>query len=372
MKIIIAPDSYKGTASAAKASEAIAAGWASIRPHDDVVLLPMADGGEGTLEAFARAHPEAHQHDVTVEGPNDVPTQARWLMLPDGTAVVEVASTSGITLLDRLRPLTAHTYGLGQAIAHALDNGARRILVALGGSSSTDGGAGALTALGARFGTDTGEELSRGGGALADLAALDLAGLRPPPPGGVLVLTDVTNPLLGLAGAAHVFGPQKGANAADIQRLEDGLNKLASLLPAHTSAPGSGAAGGTAFGLAAWGATITAGAPAVGHEIGLPGQVTDADIVITGEGRYDGQSPAGKVPSYVQDVARSAGARCFLIAGAIEEPLTTFAAYASLSAIAGSSQAAMREPLKFLTFAGAQLALNAEPSVLEESLQPQA
>ncbi|WP_268760429.1 glycerate kinase [Arthrobacter sp. Leaf337] len=178
MKIIIAPDSFKGTASADDAAEAIATGWGSIRPHDHIVLLPMANGGEGTIEAFARAHPVAQQHEIIVEGPNDVQTAARWLKLPDGTAVVEVAATSGITLLDRLRPLTAHTYGLGQAIARALDNGAKRIIVALGGSSSTDGGAGALSALRARFGSASGGELPRGGGALEDLARLDLAGLR--------------------------------------------------------------------------------------------------------------------------------------------------------------------------------------------------
>lgn len=362
MKIIIAPDSFKGTASADDAAEAIAAGWESIRPQDDLVLLPMADGGEGTLMAFARAHPTAQQQEITVDGPSDDPTLALWLKLPDGTAVVELASTSGITLLDRLRPLTANTYGLGQAISHALDNGARRIIVALGGSSSTDGGAGALTALGARFSTASGEELPRGGGGLANLATVDLAGLRPLPPEGVLVLTDVSNPLLGLAGAAHVFGPQKGADVRDIQYLEDGMVKLAALLPASSSAAGSGAAGGTAFGLASWGAAIAAGAPAVGHEIGLPEQVAEADIVITGEGRYDGQSAAGKVPSYVQGVATSAGAKCFLVAGAIDAPVTTFDASASLSIIAGSVEAAMKDPLKLLAFAGAELALNTEPS----------
>jgi glycerate kinase len=328
-----------------------------VRPHDDLVLLPMADGGEGTLEAFRRGRPGAVLREVQVEGPDNRPVTAPWLSLDDGTAVLEVASTSGITLMNSLRPLDAHTYGLGQAIANAIDNGAKRIIIGLGGSSSTDGGTGALTALGARLGDSDGRELARGGGALNALSTLDLAGLRPLPPEGVLLLTDVTNPLLGPSGAAQVFGPQKGAGSSDIEFLERGLRKLATLLPSRSHDNGAGAAGGTAFGLAAWGATISEGAPVVGHEIGLPHHAADADILITGEGRYDSQSAAGKLPWYVHEVAKMAGARCFLVAGSIATTSNEFDACASLTVLAGTSKAAMNDPLIFLEIAGRELAM---------------
>jgi len=147
-RVVIAPDSFKGTASAADAAAAIARGWASAAPGDELVLRPMADGGEGTIDAFEAADPGALRIPVTVQGPDGRPVATSWLRLPDGSAVVELAMTSGITLLDPLRPLDAHTLGFGQAIAAALDAGASRLLLALGGSSSTDGGIGALAALG--------------------------------------------------------------------------------------------------------------------------------------------------------------------------------------------------------------------------------
>lgn len=348
LRVIIAPDSFKGSATAVEVAEALAAGWRDARPGDDVVLAPMADGGEGTVDAFAVAVPEARRHALTVTGPDDRPVETSWLMLPDGSAVVELASASGITLLGPLRPLTSHTRGFGRAIAAALDAGAHALLLAIGGSSSTDGGVGALRELGARFVTVPGHDLGDGGGALHELGSVDLHALRPVPPGGALILSDVTNPLLGDSGAAHVFGPQKGASLEDVLRLDDGLRRLAAHLAADPEAAGTGAAGGTGFGLLAWGARLAPGSAAVGEALGLPALVEGADVVITGEGRFDAQSMAGKVPSYLLSLAEAAGARTLLVAGALQAPTDAFADAASLTEAAGSSAAAIADPLTHL------------------------
>ncbi|BDZ53961.1 hypothetical protein GCM10025870_10340 [Agromyces marinus] len=165
-----------------------------MRPGDDLVLRPMADGGEGTLDAFAAAVPGAERIPVTVRGPDDRPVDAAWLRLPDGSALVELAGTSGLTLLDALRPLDAHTFGFGEAVASALDAGATRLLLAIGGSSSTDAGAGALAALGASFRDHEGREVVGGARGLAEVASVDVSSLRALPPGGASILCDVTNP----------------------------------------------------------------------------------------------------------------------------------------------------------------------------------
>jgi glycerate kinase len=323
--------------------------------------MPMADGGEGTLDAFQVAVPGAARMPVTVTGPDDRAVDTHWLLLPPtdaapgGTGVVELACTSGLTLLDPLRPLDAHTLGFGQAISAALDHGVSRLLLAIGGSSSTDGGAGALTALGARFLDAAGQEVRPGGGDLARVVSVDHSRLRPVPTGGALVLSDVTNPLLGALGAAAVFGPQKGADAADLEVLECGLAALAAVLPADANTAGAGAAGGTGFGLLAWGAQMAPGAAAVGEALALPGAVADCDMVITGEGRFDSQSAAGKVPGYVAGLA-PANAAVLLVAGGIEAPTTDFAGAASLVEIAGGLESALADPLRWLRQAAAALA----------------
>ncbi|MFE6964037.1 glycerate kinase [Agromyces sp. NPDC057679] len=360
-RVVIAPDSFKGTATAAEAAAAIARGWRTMRPGDELVLHPMADGGEGTLDAFAAAVPGATRMPVTVTGPLDAPVAAHWLLLPGepATGVVELAVTSGITLLDPLAPLDAHTRGFGQAIAAALDHGVVRLLLALGGSASTDGGAGALAALGAELLDGAGRPVPSGGRALARLAEVRLDGLRRPPVSGARLLVDVTNPLLGATGAAEVFGPQKGATAADVALLDAGLARLAELLPGtDPTTPGAGAAGGTGFGLLAWGAGIAPGARTVAETIGLPGALHGASLVITGEGRYDGQSAAGKAPSEVVRLAEAAGIPAALVAGLVSvEPVRAgFAASASLTELAGSGAAAVAEPLRWLERAGAELA----------------
>jgi glycerate kinase len=352
---VIAPDSFKGTASAAVASAAIARGWKSVRPEDSVVELPMADGGEGTLDAFAAAVPGAVRMPLRVLGPDGRAVEAEWLLLPDATAVVELAQASGLTLLDPLLPFDAHTYGFGQLIAAAVDAGAASLILAVGGSSSTDGGAGALAALGAELLDASRVSIPLGNRGLASLEHASLATARTAP-SSVVVLCDVVNPLLGPDGAAAVFGPQKGALPADVPVLDTNLAHFASVLGGDPMFPGAGAAGGTAFGLVAWGAKLRSGAEEIAARSGLDAAVRSADLVITGEGRFDSQSASGKIPHHIASLANELQIGVALVAGLIEAPTTQFADAVSLSEIAGSSKAALSDAERWLQAAGAELA----------------
>lgn len=359
-RIVIAPDSFKGTIDAADAAAALAAGWRSVRADDTVVATPMADGGEGTLEAIAAATPGATRVPLTVTGPDDRPVDTHWLLLPDGSGVVELALTSGLPLLDELAPLSAHTIGFGEAIAAALDHGVTRMLVAIGGSASTDGGAGMLAALGARFAPFAGGH-PRGPAAVSLIEGVDPSELRALPPGGVVALTDVDSPLTGERGAAAVFGPQKGLAPVDVSWVDAALARFAGLLGADPATPGAGAAGGTGFALLAWGASLQSGAVAVADAIGLDVALAGADLVITGEGRFDGQTAAGKVAHEVARRADTVGTPRALVAGAIAAEPRGFAAAVSLTDLAGAAQAAMADPARWLHAAGAQLAQSVTP-----------
>jgi glycerate kinase len=355
LKIVIAPDSFKGTLSAPDAAIAIADGWRSVRPGDDIVLQPQADGGEGTMAAIASSAPDAVLRaagDVT--GPDGRPTPGFWLELSDGTAVVELAQVSGLPLMHTLDPLGATTRGLGEVISAALDAGATALVVGLGGSASTDGGSGALAALGLRLLDDDGRPVGGGGGELARVASIDRSGLRVPPAGGVRLLSDVTAPLLGATGAAAVFGPQKGAGADDVRTLDAALARYAELLGDGAATPGAGAAGGAGFGfLAAWGARIEAGSQAIARLTGFAAEAVSADVVITGEGRFDDTSATGKV---VGNALALAGSRTIVVAGRLdaapasrEGPVVAF----SLTELAGSESAALGDPAHWLRVAGA-------------------
>ncbi|WP_416393542.1 MULTISPECIES: glycerate kinase [unclassified Curtobacterium] len=323
MRVLVAPDSFKGSLSAADAATAIATGWRTQRPDDDVVEMPQADGGEGTLAAIERSVPGAVRRSVgPVTGPAGLPVAGEWLRLPDGTAVVEMAQMSGITLMPMLDALGATSQGLGEVIAAVLDSGVGRLVVALGGSASTDGGSAALAAI----------------------------GVRRPPAGGAVLLTDVTNPLLGRDGAAHVFGPQKGASTEQVRALERRLTQFATRIGADPTVPGAGAAGGAAYGLHAWGAGIESGAAAVADLTGLAAQAPTADIIITGEGRYDRQSLHGKVVGHALGYATP----LMLIAGSVRHEFSGWSC--DLSRLAGSSSDAMRDTTHWLTAAGAAAA----------------
>lgn len=362
-RVVFAPDSFKGSLRAAPAARAMAEGWSRARPLDEVQLLPMADGGEGTLDAFEAAVPGARRMPVRVEGPSGEDVEASWLLLPgDGgrpeAGVVELAATSGIELLppgDAPRALDASSIGFGQAIASALDKGVGRLVLAVGGSASSDGGSGLLTALGARVLDERGHPVPRGARGLETTTVLDISGMRPPPPGGAVVLTDVESPLLGPRGAAAVFAPQKGASPTEVRRIEEALEVWARLVGADPGQPGSGAAGGAAYALIAWGAVRVPGAEAVADLIGLPDAISGADLVVTGEGSFDAQSAAGKAPSAVLARASGAGIARAIIAGRVEHPPDD-CAWVSLTEIAGDAESAMVEPAQWLREAASQLA----------------
>jgi glycerate 2-kinase len=372
MRIVIAPDSFKGSIGAAEAAAALAAGWRSVRPGDTLACVPLADGGEGTLEVLAAAlsttgaAPRWHRAQVT--GPGGAAVASCWLEAEDAVAYVELARASGLPLMGALDPLGAQTTGTGELIGRALDAGARRIFIALGGSASTDGGTGALAALGARFLDNARRELPAGGGALRELASADLSGLRPPPPGGVTCLTDVRAPLLGPRGAAAVFAPQKGADAAQVAVLEAGLARLARVLGGDPEAPGAGAAGGSGYGLVtAWGADIAAGAAELGRLVGLDRELAGADLVITGEGRYDLTSADGKVAGTALAAAARSGVPAALVAGMIAADPPPGVASVALAALAGGGAAAMDDPGHWLRRAGQVLAseVRADPAAAD-------
>lgn len=362
-RVVLAPDSFKGTLTAADAAAALAEGWTAVDPAAEFVHRPMADGGEGTVAAFEAAVPGAVRMPVVVDGPAGTRIDTSWLLLPPGedapagTAVVDLGSTSGIELLDELQPWDADTTGLGQAMADALDHGVSCLVVGIGSSASTDGGTGMLTALGARFLDDSGAPVACGARGLAQIATVDLTGVRAAPE--VRVLTDVTNPLTGPRGAAAVFGPQKGLRSAeDIALVDDGLRRLADLLGIDPAGAGYGAAGGTGAALVVWGGVLAPGAAEVAELIGLADAIADADFVITGEGSYDGQSGDGKVPSFLAGLAAVADTRALLAAGRItaDADIALFAASVSLTDLAGSSEAALADPARWLREAGAVLA----------------
>ncbi|MEU4481871.1 glycerate kinase [Micromonospora sp. NPDC023966] len=357
MRVVVAPDSFKGSVTADDAARALAGGWLAHRPGDDVRLIPLADGGEGTVDAFAAALPDAERRTTVVPGPDGRPVTAAWLLLPDRTAVLELAQSSGLPLLAAPDPLGAHTYGLGVVARAALNAGATRLVIGLGGSASTDGGAGALRALGLRLQDNLGQDLPLGGAALADVAHLDSTYLLPPPPGGVQLLVDVTAPLTGPAGAAATYGPQKGAGRAEVALLDGALGRFAALAGGAPDQPGAGAAGGTAYGLAAlWGARITPGAATIAALVGLGDALAGADVVLTGEGRFDETSLSGKVVGSLLDAAGAAAVPVGVVAGQISGPVPgSVSAAVSLVELAGSVDAALNDPTTWLAEAGEAL-----------------
>jgi glycerate kinase len=321
VKVLVAPDKFKGSLTAAEVADAVGRGLLDARPELEVVELPVADGGDGTVAAAVSA---GYTRIVTeAVGPTGEPVEAEYA-LAGPRAVVELAAVVGLDRLPggRLEPLGASTFGLGQVIADAIGQGATEIVLGLGGSASTDGGAGMVQALGARLRDTAGTDLPPGGGALADLDSLDLAALRAALGSTrFVVASDVDNPLLGPSGAAAVFGPQKGAEAADIAALEGGLARWASVVAEttgedHANDPGAGAAGGTGFAaLALLAGTIRPGIELILELVDFKGRLAGTDLVITGEGSLDQQSLAGKAPVGVARVAAEHGIPVVAVAG---------------------------------------------------------
>ena len=323
MRIIVAPDSFKGSLSAAEASAIIAEEF-RLAGHE-VVTLPMADGGEGTVAAFAAAV-GGERRTARVAGPYGEPVDAEWALLADGSAAVELAAAAGLPLVgsDR-RTEDATTLGLGELILTAARSGARRILVGLGGSASTDGGCGAAAACGVRFLSADGEAFVPTGATLPLVDRIDVTRTAPEL-SGVLIeaLLDVDNPLIGPRGAAAVFGPQKGASPDLVAELDAGLAHLAGVIErdlgiAVAELPGGGAAGGAGAGLhALLGAVLRPGADALLDAVGFEDLLQGADAVVTGEGSFDGQSLAGKAVVAIARLASGAGVPVRVLAGRVE------------------------------------------------------
>lgn len=352
-RILIAPDSFKGSATSIDVAEAIANGWKSIRPDDEVVQIPFADGGEGTLLAIETARP-----DVVRNYCPEVSSNAYWLLLDGSTAIVELAQVSGFSLLPHLDPMGAHTFAFGQVLAIAArDPRVQRIYCALGGSASTDAGVGALMALGFEFLDSTGQSISLGGAQLSKIVSISNNAAVLPPKGGVTLLVDVDSPLLGIHGAASVFAPQKGATQDEINQLELGLQSFSRLID-YGDSPGSGAAGGTSFGLCAlWGATIENGASKISQICRLDDAILASDLVITGEGRLDSQSFRGKVVGHISERAIAAGVPIAYCVGSLDGDFSALSVGGvSLSEIAENSALAIQNSEKYLFEAGVQLA----------------
>ena len=327
MKLVIAPDSFKESLSARAVAEAIAAGWARVYPDAELLLCPMADGGEGTVDALLSATGGKLQQ-TRVSGPLGDPVEAHWGLLPDAQAIIEMAEASGLHRVEpgRRDVLAASSHGTGELIRAALDAGVRRIVLGLGGSATNDGGAGLLAALGVRFLDREGQELPLGGAALARLSQIDLTGLDTRlAQVEVLVAADVDNPLCGPRGASAVFGPQKGATPAQVDQLDAALGHYADVMASTLgedlrNLPGVGAAGGLGFAArAVLKAGFRPGIELVAELAGLAEAVHGANLVITGEGRLDGQSLHGKTPVGVARIARAAGVPVIALAGSLGE-----------------------------------------------------
>jgi glycerate kinase len=304
-KILIAPDSFKGSATSAQVAKALAEGWKFSRPDDEIVIAPFADGGEGTLDCIESVAADSVRIPITVQGATGIEHQSTWLLVGADTAVIEMATLCGITTLDSLEPLTAHSFGLGQAIKAALeDERINEVLIAVGGSASTDAGMGALTALGFKALDADGKELARGGGDLHRFARIEVPNELRTLSRGMKILVDVQSPLTGLNGAAHIFGPQKGADAVQVEHLDKGLTHFLTVLGVEDRA-GYGAAGGVSGGLAVvLGASIVSGVSTIAELIGLDEKIRVSDCVITGEGSFDDQSYRGKAVGYLLETAK--------------------------------------------------------------------
>lgn len=326
MRIVVAPDKFKGSLTAREAGVAMSRGLARAFPGAVIDVIPVADGGDGTAQALVDALGGTFEQ-ADVIGPDGAQVRAAYGALPDGRAVIELARASGLAMVpaggnDALR---ATTFGTGQLIDAAIQRGSRRLILAIGGSATTDGGAGALTALGARFLTSGGTAIERGGAGLAELQSIDVRELRKRLDGVEIVIAcDVDNPLCGRRGAAAVFGPQKGASPDDIGALDRALSHYADVVERDVGAklrdvPGAGAAGGIAFGfMALAGARLQAGADLVLDAVGLAAKIQGADLVVTGEGRIDRQTLSGKAPYAVARAAAKRRIPAVAIAGALD------------------------------------------------------
>ena len=331
MKIVIAPQAYKGSISALDAARAMSEGVHRVLADAETVLVPVADGGDGTLETLVESSAGV-VHTAEVTGPLGEKVQASWGAMGDGkVAVIEMARTSGLALVpaERRDPLLATTYGLGEAILRALEAGFRSYIIGIGGSATNDAGAGMAQAMGVRLLDGDGKELSLGGAALAHLERIDMSGLDPRAgEANFSVACDVNNPLTGPEGASAVYGPQKGATPAMVAQLDAALGRFAEVARGDIGVevediPGAGAAGGLGGGLVAFlGASLRRGVDIVLDTVGLEKHLEGADLVITGEGQLDFQTVYSKAPIGVAGMAKARGIPVVAISGSLGERFT--------------------------------------------------
>jgi len=369
MKIIVAPDSFKGNMTALEACEAIEAGIKAVDPRATVYKVPLADGGEGTARAVTEAA-GGRFVKVRVTGPLGDPVQAEFGLIDgDKVAVLDMASASGIELVrrDQLNPMKATTYGTGELIKAALATGARELIIGIGGSATVDGGVGMLSALGFKVLDAAGQDVGRGGQALAKIASVSAAEADPRlKQVSIKVASDVTNPLLGPKGAAAVFGPQKGATPEMVTLLDAGLGLLGQAwkragLAADVEHPGDGAAGGVGAALrTCLGASMESGALLVMRYAGFFDKIKDADLTITGEGMTDSQTAGGKLCSVVARESRAAKVPVALLSGALggDAPnlLDSFDYAVSIACGQIGLDAMIKDSRRDLRFAAANLA----------------
>ncbi|ASN52954.1 glycerate kinase [Sinomonas sp. R1AF57] len=384
MKIVLAPDKFKGSLTGAQVAEALAEGIREVLPDAELVLVPVADGGEGTVSAALGAGFSPRR--AAVAGPTGQTLTAEFAVSagPEGrrTAVIEMAAASGLDVLpDGFRDARGATsLGTGQLIRAALDAGCREIVLGVGGSACTDGGAGMLAGLGARFTDDAGRDLPLGGAALARIAEADLSGLDARLDHARLILAaDVDNPLLGAEGAAAVFGPQKGASPSDVEELDAALARFAAVLgqamgPVAAAAkdlPGAGAAGGVGYAALALGAMRRRGIDVVVEFTGLREKLAGADLVVTGEGSLDAQSLSGKAPIGVAKEAAAQGIPVVAVCGRSQLADATAAGFRSVHALTGLEpdvETCIREASTLLRRIGIDLAASIVD--LENSKEP--
>lgn len=333
MKIVLAPDSYKNSLTAKEVANSMRRGFEKVYPEAEYVNVPMADGGEGTVQSLIDAK-NGKLVTETVINPLGNPTEANYGLIDDGTvAVIEMAQASGIQFINQYtqNPYVATTFGTGQLIKSAIEHGAKTIIIGIGGSATNDGGAGMAQALGAHLLDDKGEELQYGGAMLSKLSKVDISELMPELTDvKVIIASDVTNPLTGKNGASHVFGPQKGANPEMVEFLDQALSHYAKILKRDLhkdleNVPGAGAAGGLGAGLLAFtNSEMRSGVEIVVDYTNLQTAVQDADVVVTGEGQIDFQTKFGKTPIGVAKATKAVNpkATVIAIAGSVGEKIS--------------------------------------------------
>ena len=331
MKVVIAIDSLKGSLSSMEAGMAIKDGVLAAKPDAEVIVKPLADGGEGTTDALIEGM-NGERIDLTVTGPMHTPVDAYYGYLKDtNTAVMEMASAAGITLVpdSEKNPLLATSYGVGEMINDAIQRGCRNFIIGIGGSVTNDGGIGMLKALGVRFLDENGEDAGEGGQALAKVARIDVSGMNPLlKECHIQVACDVNNPLCGENGSTYVYGPQKGVTEDMKKTLDEAMAHFArvtseTLENDYMNTPGAGAAGGLGYAFLAYtGAALTPGIELILDAVGLEEELSDADAVVTGEGRLDFQTAMGKAPVGVARLAKKYNAKVIAFAGSVTKEAT--------------------------------------------------